>query len=134
MNNISGTPLAAGDTFKLFDAASCSGAFANVTLPSPPAGLGWNTNSLNTNGMISVVIATAPVISPALLSVTNLVFSGTAGVVKANFSLLAFSNLSLPLTNWTPLLTNYFDNQGNFNFTNAIPRDAPQNFYLLQLP
>jgi hypothetical protein len=37
-------------------------------------------------------------------------------------------------SNWTQLLTNQFDDNGNFDFTNAIPPSLPQNFYLLQLP
>jgi hypothetical protein len=37
-------------------------------------------------------------------------------------------------SNWTQLLTNQFDDNGNFHFTNAIPPPLPQNYYLLQLP
>jgi hypothetical protein len=42
--------------------------------------------------------------------------------------------MALPLTNWTRLLTNQFDASGNFNLTNAMVTNSPQNFYLLQLP
>ena len=44
------------------------------------------------------------------------------------------TNLALPLTNWTRLLTNQFDNSGNFNFTNPMDTNALQNYYLLQIP
>jgi hypothetical protein len=37
-------------------------------------------------------------------------------------------------SNWTQLLTNQFDDNGNFHFTSAVPPALPQNFYLLQLP
>jgi fibronectin-binding autotransporter adhesin len=135
VNNLSGNPLAANDSFKLFDAASYSGAFASVTLPPLPAGLGWNTNSLNTNGTISVVIATVPVISPVSVSSNGgLVFTGTGGVADADFYLLTSTNIAAPMTNWTPVLTNQFDDNGNFNFTNPIDPNSPQNYYLLQLP
>ena len=130
----SGYPLAAGDSFKLFDAAGYSGAFANVNLPPLPAGLGWNTNALNTAGTLSVVIATVPVFSPIFISGNDLVFSGSGGVASAGFYLLGSTNLTLPMSNWTRLVTNQFDDQGNFNFTNLIPPDSMPNFYLLQLP
>ena len=52
ITNIGADALAAGDSFKLFNAASYSGAFASAVLPPLPAGLAWNTNSLNTNGTL----------------------------------------------------------------------------------
>jgi hypothetical protein len=39
-----------------------------------------------------------------------------------------------PLTNWTRLLTNQFDGNGNFNFTNPLDPGSAQSFDLLQLP
>jgi hypothetical protein len=47
---------------------------------------------------------------------------------------LTSTNLALPLSNWTRLFTNEFDGDGNFNFTNVPDTNAPQVFYLLQLP
>jgi len=47
---------------------------------------------------------------------------------------LATTNLDLPVTNWTRVLTNQFDGSGNFNFTNTVSPTAPQSFYMLQLP
>ena len=134
VTNIGANALAAGDSFKLFNAGSYNGSFANVVLPSLPAGLGWNTNALNIAGTISVITTATPVISPILLSGDNLAFSGTGGVANANFYLLGSTNLSTPVTNWTRLLTNQFDGSGNFNFdfTNAVGTNA-QTFYLIQV-
>ena len=57
--NITATPLAAGNTFKLFNAGSYTGAFSSiVTQPPLAAGLSWNTDSLISNGTISVVSVT----------------------------------------------------------------------------
>jgi hypothetical protein len=44
------------------------------------------------------------------------------------------TNLGLPANAWTCIATNQFDATGNFIFTNAVNPDAPQTFYLLQLP
>jgi autotransporter-associated beta strand protein len=62
----------------------------------------------------------------------GLVLSGSGGTPNATFYLLGSTNLSTPVSNWTRLLTNQFDNSGNFNFTNAVGTNA-QSFYLLQL-
>jgi hypothetical protein len=133
VTNIGPGALAAGDSFKLFNAASYNGAFASVQLPPLPSGLTWNANSLNTAGTISVVIATAPVFGPISISGGRLVFSGTGGVGGGTYYLLDATNLATPLTNWMRLLTNQFDAAGNFNFTNPVGPNAPQNFYRLQL-
>jgi hypothetical protein len=132
VTNIGATALAAGDSFKLFNAGSYNGSFANVILPPLPAGLGWNTNSLNTSGMLSVVIIAKPVIGTVSITDSGLALAGTGGVANATFYLLGSTNLSTPVTNWTRLLTNQFDGSGDFNFTNVFGGDE-QSFYLLQL-
>ena len=55
VTNVGPNPLAAGHTFKLFNAPSYAGvAFSSVTLPTLPTGLGW-TNTLVVNGSIAVI-------------------------------------------------------------------------------
>jgi polygalacturonase len=56
------------------------------------------------------------------------------GVTNGTHYVLTSTNIALPLTNWTRLVTNQFDGSGNFNFTNAMNPNSPQSFYLLQLP
>ena len=128
VTNVGATPLARGDSFKLFNAASYTGAFANVVLPMLPAGLGWNTNSLNVNGTISVIVTGVPVIGAPQISGNGFVFAGIGGVAGANFYLLATTNITQPVSNWTRLLTNQFDISGNFNFTNLMDPAASQDF------
>jgi fibronectin-binding autotransporter adhesin len=132
VTNIGATALTSGNSFKLFNAGSYTGAFAKIILPPLPAGLGWNTNSLNTNGVLSVVVVTKPFVASAAISANGFAFAGTGGVANANFYLLGSTNLSTPATNWTRLFTNQFDGNGNFNFTNPLGTNA-QSFYLLQL-
>jgi hypothetical protein len=132
VTNSGGTQLAAGDSFQLFNAASYSGTFSSVILPPLPFGLAWNTNTLNPAGTISIVLTTIPVISSISISGNSLTLNGTGGVGNANFVLLGTTNLSSPLSNWTRLLTNQFDNNGGFNFTNAAATNA-QNYYLLRV-
>jgi hypothetical protein len=46
-----------GDAFDLFDFASASGAFTSFNLPTLPAGLAWDTNSLLASGTLQVILA-----------------------------------------------------------------------------
>jgi autotransporter-associated beta strand protein len=134
VTNVSAAALAENESFKLFNAASYNGAFARVVLPPLPAGLGWNTNLLNTAGALSVVVATQPVIGPLSHSASGLVFTGTGGVANATYYLLGSSNIAAPLSNWMSLATNSFDTNGNFSFTNALNPGNPRLFYMLRLP
>jgi hypothetical protein len=61
-----------------------------------------------------------------------LIMSGSWGLSNATYYVLDSTNLSLPASQWTPVLTNQFDINGNFNFTNAIDPNAVQNYYQLQ--
>ncbi|MGC3956849.1 MAG: autotransporter-associated beta strand repeat-containing protein [Verrucomicrobiota bacterium] len=56
ITNISGT-LAAGDSFKLFNATAYVGSFSSITLPTLGNGLIWSTNALTTSGTISAISA-----------------------------------------------------------------------------
>lgn len=137
VTNISGNPLTAGDSFRLFNAAAYNGSFANLILPLLGFGFGWNTSSLNTNGTISVVTV-APPVPPVINSVSlgggNLVFGGTNGTPGATCYTLTSTNLTIPLANWTRIATNQIPAGGSFAFTNAVPVDSAQGFYLLELP
>jgi len=99
-----------------------------------------NTNftcSIDTSvqGQVNLIVqSSAPlVISGIKLSGGNLVLNGSGGPASGNYYVLTSTNLTVPLTNWTRLLTNQFDAGGNFNFTNPMSTNALQSFYLLQL-
>ncbi len=127
-------PLQGGDAFKLFTATSFApGNFSSLTLPALAPGLYWDTSTLQTNGTIRVVSETPPIISNVRLAGGNLILNGTGGITNGTYYVLNSKNLATQLTNWTRLLTNQFDDSGNFDFTNSIPSAAPQSFYLLQL-
>ena len=135
--NISGAPLAAGDSFKLFNAGGTyGGAFASIVPPTPDAGLLWDTNSLVVDGTLNVVAAATP--QPGISSVTvssgNLILQGTNGPAGQDYYVLSSTNVALPLASWPVLATNQFSGSGTFSYTNAIEAGEPQRFYLLQVP
>ena len=93
----------------------------------------WN-NNLAVDGTISVQsLSPQPVINNVSVSNGNFVLSGTNGSAGGNYYLLSSTNIALPLSSWTPVLTNSFDGSGQFSVTNAMTPGAPQNFYILQL-
>ena len=60
VTNLSGN-LAASDTFKLFNAAGgITGAFSSIVPATPGLGLGWNTNTLATDGVLRFVVTVNP--------------------------------------------------------------------------
>jgi hypothetical protein len=129
VTNIGG-PLAAGDNFQLFNAAGYSGSFAGMILPPLTGNLVWNTNRLATAGTLSVAAYLPPAIGQINLNSTNLTISGSGGIAGWTYYVLAATNLAAA---WTPIASNQFDANGNFNVTNAVDSGAPQTFYRLQL-
>ncbi|HSY43938.1 MAG TPA: RICIN domain-containing protein [Candidatus Acidoferrum sp.] len=132
VTNITGT-LVVGQTFQLFLGESYAGAFSAINLPPLGAGLVW-ANNLAINGTLQVVASSGPRLTGILLSGTNLIINGTNGMAGEQYQLLSSTNLTLPLKQWVPVLTNNFDGNGNFNLTNTVNPAAPQNFYILQVP
>ena len=99
-----GSPLASGDSFQLFSAASLSGVFDTMTLPVFDAGLRWNTSQLPGNGSASVVSSSAPQLVPVGLSGTNLLLS-LQSELGLNYVLQGATNLDAPMS-WRPVFTN----------------------------
>lgn len=133
VTNIGTISFAAGDSFKLFNAANYSGAFTNVLPILPGINLAWNTNTL-ANGVLSVVSAPTPPPQFGALMVDsgNVVLAGSNGVPGWTYYMLASTNLALPLNQWPCVATNAFDAAGNFNLTNLLVPGAPQVFYQVE--
>jgi len=57
---INGFSPVSGASFNLFEAASFTGSFTSVALPTLPGGLAWNTTALASTGVISVTGSAIP--------------------------------------------------------------------------
>ena len=64
---------------------------------------------------------------------TNLVFTASGWANTTNY-LIASTNLTFPVAQWTRIATNVSDLSGLCAFTNAIPPDVPQRFYRISVP
>jgi autotransporter-associated beta strand protein len=132
VTNLAGA-LSAGDSFKLFEASLYCGEFSAVTLPSLAVGLVWNTNLLTSGGTISVGFLSSPSISRITMRTSGVECSGSGGVGNASYYVLSATNLALPLSNWSRVATNQFDNLGAFVFTNTVGGNLSSQFFRIQL-
>ncbi|MFM2081600.1 MAG: hypothetical protein RL380_291, partial [Verrucomicrobiota bacterium] len=121
-------------TYTLFTAGSLSGSLTLGTTPG-----GYNYTLTNTPTAVQLVVVSTNTVPPVFSGVGNfsgndLVFGGSNGAPFGNYFVLTSTNLTLPTSNWTRLLTNQFDANGNFNFTGSVTTNVLDNFYRLQLP
>ena len=133
VSNLAGT-LAAGDSFKLFNAGSYSGGFTTFLLPALGTGLAWNTSNLAVNGTVSVIATALPQFSSlAQRSDGNFQFSGT-GAAGVTYELDATASL-FPSILWLFVNNAVADQSGQFQFVDLQATNFPQRFYrILSVP
>jgi autotransporter-associated beta strand protein len=85
-----------------------------------------STNSLNQ-------VETVAQFKALNLGGSGLVLGGSGGLPGGIYYVLVSTNMTAPLADWTPVLTNQFDNNGDFNFTNGMNTNLPQGFYIIQV-
>lgn len=136
---LSGTALTVG-TFPL---VTYSGETLSGSLNFVPAAGITGTLTDNHAGLISVTInSVAPPAPTASASITkasvvgtNLVVHGTNNNVpntNYHYAVLTSTNLMLPLSNWTPVITNTFNPDGTFDYTNPIVPGTARQFIDVQ--
>lgn len=81
-----------------------------------------------------IILIPPPAFTSTFFSPTNLVVTGTGGITNGSYFLLVSTNLSSPPSQWRRIATNNFDATGDFDFTNVLDPNAPEQFYLIQLP
>ena len=82
---------------------------------------------------ISSTIIPQPTITSIVVSGRTLRISAKDGPANGGFTLLASADLTLPLSQWTPILTNSFDATGAMSLsTNIVDPAKLRQFYILQ--
>jgi hypothetical protein len=123
-------------------AGSIGGTGYHFTLGNLPSGGVVYGGFLSNNAAVhsvNLVITNAtgpvgpPTISSIMLTGGSVVVSGSGGTPEKGYYVLGSTNLALPRTNWTRLLTNSFDSGGSFVFTNSLASGITQQFYLVHL-
>jgi len=113
--------------------ANSSGGQTLIVIPS--------SNGSNPNPQINLLqirditatLVLAPIITSIAVNGSTLTFTASNGPANGSFILLQNPNLSLPRSQWTPVLTNSFDGNGAITLsTNVVNPANPRQFYILQ--
>ncbi|HEV2328275.1 MAG TPA: glycosyl hydrolase family 79 C-terminal domain-containing protein, partial [Verrucomicrobiae bacterium] len=88
LNNQAGS-FSATNTFKLFGASTCAGAFSSISPASPGTGLDWDTSTLATDGTLRIINV---VISRTTNVVESRIGNRTSGSDNPAFSFSGFSS------------------------------------------
>ena len=128
------TPLPAGTypiiTGNLAGTAPASFTFTGGIAAGTTASLQMSASALNL-----VIAPASPRITGIRLNGATLTITATNGMTVGQYVLMQSTNLLLPLSQWTPVLTNTFDGSGNLNLaTNIVNPNNAQVFYFLQIP
>ena len=126
----------AGFGFGTYTVMTYGGTLSGV-LPivvGKPAGYSIIANT-NTAGQIKLTVQAfvTPTIGNAKIAGGKIIFNGK-GSTNDFYYVLTATNLALPLSQWTPVVTNQFDANGAYSFTNQVNSAARQNFYRVQSP
>src|SRR5262249_13343207 len=121
-----------------------NGTGSVVTYTPDPSAVGHDqfgyTVSDPVGGQSSAIvnITISPLMSPTVTSTVrsgnSVVLSGTGGAPYASFHVVASTDLSLPLTLWTPAGAGNFDGAGHFSFSTPISSGNSQVFYIVEAP
>ncbi len=109
----------------------------------------WYSVVVSANGYLSTgprlpvnpSIPITPLLQPRATGVTfngdhtQMTVNGTGGPTNAplTFCVITATALTLPLTSWTPCLTNQFAINGTFSFTMPVTAGEPQRFFQLRV-
>jgi hypothetical protein len=136
VTNIGATPLAAGDRFQLFSAATYAGSFTSLALPPLDAGLDW-TNKLLVDGSIEVFFVSfslPPRITGLTLDPTNGFLKLFAlGEPNETYGIEVATNLNTPIL-WQRIASPTADASGLFQFTDTNAPSFPARFYRALFP
>jgi autotransporter-associated beta strand protein len=130
--DLSGDPLASGDTFQLFSASGYSGAFPTFVPSTPGPGLAWYSSTLAVDGNIRVL--SVPIATGTTKIGTNMTVTGNHGPPSLTYVVISSLNATSPRDFWTPVATNSFDASGNYSFTVPIQRNTQKRFFSIWIP
>jgi hypothetical protein len=143
-------PAADGDQVAFYlqhdDGVDANGGWYSESVNS----VAWYTVRVSSNGYLStgprlpanpsvpVLPPTTPQTSSATFtdgSHTQMTASGIGGPtnIPLPYLVMTTTNLALPLTSWTPYLTNNFGTNGTFSYSFPVNANEPQRFFQSQM-
>jgi hypothetical protein len=120
------------DAFPLLTYGSEAGAFTSTTLPQ---WINWQTNYSSTTFTLTVSnLDGQPVLAGAAVPAPGQFSFQFAGNPNGNYSVLATTNLILPLADWTTLGAATLVSNNLFQYMDQHATNYPQRFYKLRSP
>ncbi|MBI3849788.1 MAG: hypothetical protein HY298_05790 [Verrucomicrobia bacterium] len=106
--------------------ATNSGTFIAIVSDGNGALSGTGTYRLTSNGLSDELRLCTPIISGM-----NVNLGAVGGISNATYVVFTHTNLTIPVTSWTPILTNQLDSFGVFNITitNVFNPTEPKRFF-----
>jgi len=129
----SGT-LMAGDTFKLFQAETYSGAFGALNFPALDQGLYWDTAALASAGLLKVSGITPPIVQPPAILWDGTVMLSLSGAPGLSYDIWATADLSHTPISWDWLGSAQFDASGVATYYDPYAPFYLQRFYVISVP
>jgi fibronectin-binding autotransporter adhesin len=123
--------------FKLFNAKSYSGAFADIEPAFPPlspAIWAWDRSHLTIDGTLRITLIrpTIGTVDFSTLQTGFITVNAVNGQPGGPVSILSSTNVALPLASWTSVVSGNFDGSGNFSSSVTVdPINTPSLFFIL---
>ncbi|MBA4146547.1 MAG: immunoglobulin domain-containing protein [Verrucomicrobia bacterium] len=80
-----------------------------------------------------VTLPSQPHITQAVVTAGEIILSGTNGVPGGSFLVLSSHDVNLPFAEWSVVATNFFDENGDFAFTNSVSPSDAKKFYIVSV-
>jgi PKD repeat protein len=124
--NFGNGTLSSGAGTNVTDTYSNAGSYTVQLIVSGSGGANTNTQSAY------IVVKPVPVLGrPVEVGGTNFIFSGTNGVAGAQYRIVSSTNVAQSLATWPPLVTNTFNSDGSYTFTNTGATNKARFFRLV---
>lgn len=133
ITNVGAQPFTNGTVLQLFSANTYTAGAVSILPRSPGAGLMWDTTDLAVNGTVKVVPVVVPVVANTTRLPSGNISFDITGTPGQGYSVLASTNVALPLPNWT-VLTSGTLTSSTITFTDLTATNFPVRFYRASTP
>lgn len=104
------------------------------TVPWPNQVSLYKRGELNDALMFVGGVTSHPAFGAPVLSGGKLVLTGNGGSADGTYQVLTSTNITLPLSSWTPVLTNTFGADGSFSNAVGMQASSAAQFYRVRTP
>ena len=130
------SPLGSGTYPIVHQASGAISSAGSYSVSGTAIGAGATGTISVSGGNVNLVIVTpippSPTITSVMVSGTTLTITATNGAPNGPYVVLQSTNVALPRSQWTPVMSSSFDANGNINLsTNIVNPGVPVEFYIL---